>query len=90
MKNELEEHVIRCYVTEDNWLRLDRAEQLAREKGLTIPQIALAYVLNQPMDVFALVGAFTAEEIAANTRALEIELSRDEREWLDLKRDARD
>lgn len=88
MKDDLEEHVVRCYVTEENWKRLDRVEQLAEEKGLSVPQIALAYVLSQPMNVFALVGAFTGEEIAANTRALEVELTREEREWLDLKRDA--
>lgn len=87
--DQFEEHVIRCYVSEDNWRRLDRVETIAQERGLSIPQVALAYVLHQPMNVFALVGARSPEEIAANQVALETELSGEEVEWLDLLRDER-
>ena len=89
VRDEFEEHTIRCYVCEDNWRRLDRAEELAAEKSLTVPQLALAFVLNQPMNIFALVGAYKSEEINANLAALETELTRAEIDWLDLRMDER-
>ncbi|HUV39456.1 MAG TPA: aldo/keto reductase, partial [Planctomycetota bacterium] len=39
-----------CYFTDDNFERLARVTQLAAEKGKTIPQIALAWVMSQPLD----------------------------------------
>ena len=89
VKDQFEEHTIRCYATDDNWERLDRVGQLAREKGLTVAQIALAFVLHQPMNIFALIGAYTPAEFAANTAALDARLSPAEIEWLDLRREKR-
>jgi len=76
-----------CY--EENFQRLDRVEMLAREKGVSVPQIAMAYVMSQPLDVFALVGAANREECAANVAALEIKLTAHEIEWLDLRSETR-
>jgi aryl-alcohol dehydrogenase-like predicted oxidoreductase len=70
-----------CY--EDNFLRLERAEALAAQKGLSLPQIALAYVLSQPLNIFALVGCNHSEEFRANLKAMAIELTPDELEWLE-------
>lgn len=83
-KHEFEEHTIRCYVTDDNWKRLDRAEEVGRRHGLTIAQVALAFVLSQPMNVFALVAAYSREEAEANAAALDVELSSEEIAYLDL------
>ena len=88
-KEELEDNTIRCYVCEDNLVRLDRVSELAAEKGLSVPQLALAYVLNHPMNIFALVGAHTPEEVRANDKALETKLSQTEMAWLDLKQETR-
>lgn len=77
----------RCYVSDDNLVRLDRARQLAAEKGLSVPQVAMAYVLNQPMDVYALVGCATPEEFADSVEVLNLKLSADELAWLDLSSD---
>ncbi len=85
VKDELEEHVIRCYVTDDNWERLDRAAVLAEKRGSSIPQIAIAYVLHHPMNTYALVAAYTREEAEANVAALETTLTDDEVAWLDLR-----
>jgi len=85
----LEDHAIRCYVCESNWERLARVEQLADEKGLSVPQLALAYVLTDPMNVFALVGAHNPAEIEANTVVVDAVLSEGERRWLDLMTDDR-
>lgn len=89
VRDQFEEHTIRCYVTEDNWERLDRAAQLGKERGLSVAQIALAFVLHQPMNMYALVGSYSREEMQANLAALETKLSEAEIDWLDLRRSSR-
>ncbi len=83
------ERTRRVYGTEANYERLDRAQRLATERGLTVPQVALAYALSQPLDLFALVGSESGEEFAANLAASEIELTPEELAWLDLERAGR-
>lgn len=70
-----------CY--ERNFKRLDRARELAQKKGLAIPQIAVAYLMNQPMNIFALVGCRNGDEFKTNAGALEVKLSSEEIAWLD-------
>lgn len=81
-----DESAVRAYCTDENFERLDRVEELADEKSLSIPQVALAYVLGQPLNIYALVGARNGEEIRANQRALQTSLSKDETAWLNLER----
>ena len=92
-RNNLDEHkdtlYMRCYYSEDNMRRLERVETLAKEKGATPPQIALAFVLNQPMNVFPLVGCPNKEELLKNIEALDLTLSGAELAWLDLRSDQR-
>jgi aryl-alcohol dehydrogenase-like predicted oxidoreductase len=76
-----------AYCHEVNFKRLDRVEILAKEKGYTVPQIATAYIMNQPLNVFALVGAASKEEYKANMEACEIKLTPEELAWLDLQSD---
>jgi aryl-alcohol dehydrogenase-like predicted oxidoreductase len=78
---------VECYANEENFERLDRAQKLGEEKGLTLPQVALAYVMSQPLNLFALVGCANGEEFAANARALEMKLTPEECAWLDLRAD---
>ncbi|MCL4694535.1 MAG: aldo/keto reductase [Candidatus Hydrogenedentes bacterium] len=84
-----EELYYRCYVNETNLQRLDRAREAASAKGVSVPQLALAYVLNQPLDVFALVAPVTAREFEDILPALELNLSPEELAWLDLETDVR-
>jgi aryl-alcohol dehydrogenase-like predicted oxidoreductase len=88
VRDEFEEHCIRCYVCDDNWQRLARLEELAARRGASVPQMALAYVLNQPFDGFALVGARNARELADNLAATTISLSPEDIAWLDLSAEA--
>jgi aryl-alcohol dehydrogenase-like predicted oxidoreductase len=80
---------LRAYCHEQNFLRLDRVQILAEEKGMTVPQIATAYIMNQPLNVFALVGAANGHEFKANVEACELKLSAAEVAWLDLRSDSR-
>ena len=77
-----------CYCSEANFTRLDRVKELADAKGLTVPQIALAYIFNYPMNVFALVGAQNQEEVDTNVAALNTDLTEQELLYLDLKADS--
>jgi aryl-alcohol dehydrogenase-like predicted oxidoreductase len=81
--------VIPAYCYEENFKRLDRVALLAEEKGLTIPQVALAYVLRQPLNIFAVVGCKTGAEFKANLEASQVELGDSELAWLNLQRDIR-
>lgn len=71
------------YVSEPNLKRLDRARQLAQEKRVTVPQVALAYVMNLPLNVHALVGCATREEFEANAEALALRLTPEEMSFLE-------
>ncbi|MEZ4670249.1 MAG: aldo/keto reductase [Anaerolineae bacterium] len=76
---------VNSYCYEPNFQRLDRVRQLAAETGLSVAQIAMAYVMNQPMDMYALVGCQTPAEYQANIEALETKLSPETLAWLDLR-----
>jgi aryl-alcohol dehydrogenase-like predicted oxidoreductase len=74
---------VETYCYEENFGRLDRASVLAREKGLTVPQVALSYVLAQPLEIFALVGCNTGEEFRVNVEAGGVALTPGEIAWLE-------
>ncbi len=79
-----DELVVRCYCTEENFQRNDRAETLGKEKDLTLPQVALAYVLSHPdLDVYALVGCRTGAEFRENVKASQVQLTAAELAWID-------
>jgi aryl-alcohol dehydrogenase-like predicted oxidoreductase len=80
-----EKLVQECYASEENFTRLDRVKEIGAAKGLTIPQVALAYILNYPMNVFALVGSANKEELAANVAAVAVTLTPEELAYLDLR-----
>ena len=89
LPEEAAERARRAYGSEANYQRLDRARTLAGELGLTVPQIALAYLLAQPLNLFAIVGSENREEFAANVSAAAVRLSPEQMAWLDLRQDAR-
>ena len=81
-----DELYVRCYASEDNWQRVERCGHLASVKGCAIAQVALAWVLHQPYDVFPLIAAYTPEEFQSCAGALAIPLSDEECAWLNLER----
>jgi aryl-alcohol dehydrogenase-like predicted oxidoreductase len=72
----------RCYGTPENYARLARAAELARAKGVTVPRIALAWVLAHPLRPHPLVAPNTPAEAADNVAALDLELTPEECRWL--------
>ena len=80
---------VRCFCSEDNFRRLDRAKELAAEKNATVPQIALAYTIRGELNCFPLMAAWTVEQAAENAAAGDLELTPAEIAWLNLQRDDR-
>ena len=77
-----------AYCHEENFRRLDRARKLAADKGVEVPQVALAYLLNVPLRVCPVVNMNSAAEVDSNVAALSIRLSPVELAWLNLERDS--
>jgi aryl-alcohol dehydrogenase-like predicted oxidoreductase len=88
-EREWDKVAVRTYASEANFQRLDRAGILASEKGLTTAEVALAYVMNQPMNVFAVIGPHSGGKFRVNVEASDVQLTRQEMDWLDLKSDSR-
>jgi aryl-alcohol dehydrogenase-like predicted oxidoreductase len=82
--DEIDQLCVETYCCEANFQRLERAAILARAKGLTLAQVAMAYVMSQPLNIFAIVGCQNGSEFADLALASEIELTTRELAWLDV------
>ena len=78
--------LVRCWYSDDNFRRRERAVEMARRRGVLPIQIALAYVLRQPFPTFPLIGPRTLAETRTSLPALDIDLSPDDLAWLNLER----
>ncbi|MEJ7838138.1 MAG: aldo/keto reductase [Thermomicrobiales bacterium] len=83
----LDKLAVSTYCSEDNFKRLDRTRELAARYDASVPRMAMAYVQNQPLDIYALVGCQKASEFADNVEGLSLKLSQAEVDWLDLTSD---
>ncbi len=72
------------YYCPNNIERLRRCEILAKKKGITVAQAAMAWIYNQKFEVFALSSPVTPEQIRQNIRAMDIALTEEEVAWLNL------
>ena len=81
--------LVRVFYSGDNFERKRRAEQFGHAKGMTMFEIALAYVISQDFPVVALNGAETVEQVASSAKAGALHLAAEELDWLDLTRDER-
>lgn len=77
----------RGFVCKDNIERLRRVEYLAAQKQLTVPEVAMGWIMNQPMDVFAVAASSNSRRMQSNVRATEITLTESECRWLNLESD---
>ena len=69
----------------ENLERRKRCFSLAKDKSIEPIELALAFVLNQDFPSFPLIGPRNFFETRSSLKALEINLSQDERDWLDLR-----
>ena len=57
--------------------RVDQLEDIARELGISLAQLSLAWILRESNIASALVGASRPEQVDENVKAVEVELSDD-------------
>lgn len=82
-----DEQLVRCWYSDDNFARRERAVALAAKKGVTPIAIAAAYVLHQPFPTFALIGPRFIHETVSSLDCLKVELTPRELAWLNLERE---
>jgi len=63
---------------EKNQLALNEITEIAKEKGVTVAQLTLAWILAQGDDVFAIPGTTKISRLEENLASLSVELSREE------------
>lgn len=80
----MDEAGIRGYYCAQNVERLRRCEILAQKKGVKVAQIALAWIFSQNMSLCALSSPVNEEQIRDNIEAMELKLTADEMNWLNL------
>ena len=80
---------LRWFGSEDNFRRLDRARMLAAEKGLTVSQVGVAYLMSQGLNVYPVVGSKDPAHFEDSIRAQAVRLTQAEVDWLDLAREER-
>ncbi len=77
--------IVRVWFNEANFKRIERVKEIASRKKVSTTQIALAYVLCQPLNIFALIGPQSIEETRTSVDALDVELSSEELRYLNLE-----
>ncbi len=68
---------------ERNWAIINHLDEIAKAHGSTHAQIALAWLLEQPTVCSVVIGVRTMAQLEDNLKAIEIELTREQRVQLD-------
>jgi aryl-alcohol dehydrogenase-like predicted oxidoreductase len=71
------------YFNDRNWALLDLMEKMAKGKGVGISQLALAWLLADPLIASPIIGANSPEQLKEDLGAVEIRLTTDEKTALD-------
>jgi len=74
--------VVERYYCEVNFQRLERAEELARGRGCSAHEVAVAYLTSQTFAGFAICGCRNMEQLEVSCMAGELELSAEEVSFL--------
>ena len=80
-----DQHMVEIYYNDDNFERLDRAQLLGIERGVSAIQISLAYVMQQPFPIFPIIGPRNLEELDSSLGTVGVQLSEEEIRWLNLE-----
>ena len=71
----LKEGERKAYLNETNRQRAARAAALAQQHGVTVAQIALAYLINQPVPTIPVIGCHTLAQLADSMGAATVTLT---------------
>ncbi len=73
-----DDYADQMYFREEDFTVADRAQEIAKKRGVTSSQVALAWLLAKPYITAPIVGATKLEHLEQSIAALEIKLSEDE------------
>lgn len=75
--------VMRVFANPENELRRARVREMAKARGASPVQVALAWVLNAPFPTWAIIGGDRPEHFAEAAGACALQLSAADRVWLE-------
>ena len=81
----LDPPAVKGYACPDNFERLRRCEELSARKGVTVPQLAMRWIFAQELNTFAVVSTSSPARMQQNIDALQIPLTAQEADYLDLR-----
>lgn len=81
----LDEAAMKGYGYPDNYERLRRCEIIAAQKGMKVPQIAMAWLFSRKMNTFAVVSTSSDIRMMENIDALNCTLTEEECRFLNLE-----
>ena len=67
----------------NNLTATEGLQAIAREKGITLAQLAIAWVLAQGDDIIALVGSRTVDQINDSLKAIHVNLTKNDLERME-------
>jgi aryl-alcohol dehydrogenase-like predicted oxidoreductase len=71
------------YMTEQNFAVLDKLDEIAASHQATVTQVALAWLLADPVITSPIIGATSLEQLEENLGALDVKLTVEEKQALD-------
>ena len=71
------------YLTDDNWATVERLEAFAIERGRTLLELAVSWLLQRPQVASVIAGATKPEQVEANVRAVGWALTDEDMEEID-------
>lgn len=74
---------LKRYFNERNWALIDRMDNLAKQKGASVSQVALAWEMANPLITSPIIGANSPEQLMDNLGAVNVRLKPDEKSALD-------
>ena len=74
--------------TDRTWRVIDAVQKVAEDRGVSMAEVALAWVTDQPAVTSTILGARTTEQLEANLRAAGLHLTETETETLNEASDS--
>jgi aryl-alcohol dehydrogenase-like predicted oxidoreductase len=77
-RTDRDKEVRESFFSEENWERLRRAQELAEHHGWTVAEIALAWLVSQPIPTVPIVGASSVAQLRGSLQAGDRRLAAEE------------
>ncbi|MEW6737645.1 MAG: aldo/keto reductase [Acidobacteriota bacterium] len=83
LRSKTDDYAHKLYYTDADFAIVDRVVELAQRRGVKPTQIALAWILGNPVVASPIIGASRAEQLDDAVEAVSIQLNREERQYLE-------